>query len=103
VKSIEFVLLEIKENPEKYLGEKSFTKLNLFEIGYRVSRNAQWGFIPYELDGFQEFLYEKYQTNHWVNGSKIVQLYSSSDEDAFDKFYELWDEFTQLKESGGIT
>ncbi|MDR2889226.1 MAG: hypothetical protein LBV33_05230 [Lachnospiraceae bacterium] len=76
--------------------------MNLFESGYFFSQYDELGCVNDDLRGFQEFLYEKYQTNHWVNGSTIVQLYSSSDEDAFDKFYELWDEFKQLKESGGI-
>jgi hypothetical protein len=102
MKSFESALAIINKNPEKYLGNKSFIKLELFIGGYLYSQCDEWGYIPNGIHDFQQFLYKKYQTNHWVNWSKIVQFYSLSDEDAFERFYELWDEFKQLKESGGI-
>jgi hypothetical protein len=87
------VLLKIKENPKKYIGERSIKKLKLFIMGYILSQGDKMGECSDDLLRFQKFVQQKYNIKYSVSWSEIIRLLSTSDEHAFYKFYELMDEF----------
>lgn len=86
-------LMEIKENPEKYLEKPSLSRLYAFiNKGYYFYKKDNL------LEGFIEFVKMKknitYKFTSDVNYSQIILFYYSNNEsDAFFKFYQLLDEF----------
>lgn len=91
------VLLKIKENPNKYIGEKSIKKLNLFICGYVLSQSDENGEYPEELSGFQDFVQEKYNTMIAKGWAEIILFHSISDERAFDEFYSVLEEYHEAE------
>ena len=50
------------------------------------------------MDGFNEFVHSYYNRGITVlRGSSLISQYSDSEEEAFDKFFELLDEFLEQK------
>lgn len=90
-------LLEIKERPGMYLGYPSLTRLSAFMHGFEIcfyDLKKKW--IKGWCDGFQEWIQEKYaitSSHHW---SEIILFHSSSEEEAFYKFYDLLEEYKKL-------
>lgn len=96
---IDNLLREIKERYGVYIGRKSVHILSVFLSGYVCA--------VYELTGdenvllfnsqFQTFVERKnglvLNTKHW---SKIIAL-NRSDEEAFDLFYELYEEYKGIE------
>jgi len=99
MKTLKNALLKIKENPDKYIGEKSIKKLNVFICGYVLSQSDENGKPPEELPGFYEFIQKKYNTMIARSWAEIILFHSISDEQAFDEFYSVLDEFYEM---GGI-
>lgn len=87
------VLKKVRENPNKYIGKKSIMRLELFIVGYVLSQRDETGEYSNELEKFQEFVQQKYNITYAVRYSEIIRLCSISDDLAFDKFYDLLDEF----------
>lgn len=97
MKNINDALLKIKKNPKKYISKKSINYLDLFITGYILSQRDETGEYPESLLGFQEFVEQKYKISSNIRYSKIIRIYSTSDEDAFEKFYDILDEFYKNK------
>lgn len=95
MKNLTDALVKIKENPKKYIGKPSMNRLNLFMVGYSLSQRDESGKYPDGLPEFEEFVRQKYNIYSSIRCSDIISLFSSSDELAFDKFYELLEEFQQ--------
>ena len=106
--SFRFWLPKIREHPAAFLGEKSLSTLMRFWRGYLFGREVEVGEsaeiklseVEYKtyghhfMDGFNEFVESYYNcTMGGVNGTEIISLKSNSEEAAFDKFFELLDEF----------
>lgn len=92
-KKIYDLLITINKTPGLYLGRKSLERLSFFIHGY-IFRQTEID-EEYEclmLKNFQKFVENHYNinTHHW---SQIIAFYSSSDEKAFDRFYELLNRF----------
>ena len=114
--SVYCMLQQIRKRPGLYLGEKSLSALGHFMAGY-VFRNITelWmektglefsenydfftstlHYAEYHdcLDGFCKFVHAHYNVEMGVKNSEIIILEkSSSQEEAFDKHYELLDIF----------
>jgi hypothetical protein len=92
------LLKDIRTKPGKYIGTKSIVKLRHFLDGiyyvlYYTDENKDSDSF---LKGFQEWIEMRYDitsTHHW---SSIINFYSNNEADAFDRFYELLDEFLSL-------
>lgn len=80
-----------------FIGKKSLERLVAYIGGYEhclIERGEnisglRMGFLP----GFQEYIENRYNIHtdhHWSN---IIQFFCNSDEEAFDTFYKLLDEF----------
>jgi len=92
----------IKERPGLYIGKKSLILLHAYMNGYMDRQR--------ELEGqgegfnfeFQEYIQKRYNitsSHHW---SSIITFFCTTDAEAFDRFYELLDEFNakQDKQNG---
>ena len=91
----------IRENPALYLGDKLFCALGPWIWGYNSGRRdagLEMSDEEIEFRGFHEFVRKKYglaPTSHgWQ--SRIRYMFVS-DENAFDEFFRLLDEFRESK------
>ena len=100
------LLQKIKENPRLYLGKKSLERLHSFLNGYAVCLYDRCGELhPSELcpslwffTGFQEYVQKKYRITSSQSWDKIIDFHSSSDEEAFYKFFDLLDKFLKAND-----
>ena len=92
--SIELLINEIRKRPGLYLGKKSISLFGAFIHGYEecLRENEMTRDIRLHPD-FYEFVLEKYPTTLSIGWVGIILGQSSSEEEAFDKFFELYDEF----------
>lgn len=93
MKTLEDALLKVKENPNKYIGKKSLEKLTLFIAGYALSQAEETGTYPELKEKFSRYIEKKYNVKECIGILEIIRRVSYSDEDAFDKYYELLQEF----------
>lgn len=96
------LLFAIKKNPVVFLGKKSLERLKAFWDGYTlhmIYKNDESN--KYFAVNFQKFVENKHSySGSYYSWSSIIIQNSSNDEDAFDNFYKLLDEF--LVENGKI-
>lgn len=87
-----YILLgRIKEKYGVYIGSKSVSRLATFVSGYECAMVDITGHHPHFDVMFQRFMCEKYGRlleKHWSR----VLLEHYSEEEAFDKFFEYWEE-----------
>jgi len=87
------VLQIIKKRPKLYLARVSLVDLHVFINGYIACMNEydnkKHDFYP----DFQEFVQQKYDVKFYKHWSDIIQFYSGGGEEAFNKFFQLLDEF----------
>jgi len=93
MKTLENAILKIRENPNKYIGQPSISRLNLFILGYILRQLEEKREDSKWLDEFQKFVEQKYNITDSLNFSIIIRCFSSSDGHAFEQFYKLLDEF----------
>lgn len=86
------LLKNIKKRPGIYLGRKSLLFLQHFFYGYQNCLYDLEGEF-YHLTGFQEYIEDIYDIHGFNNWASIIQLNCTTDEEAFDKFYQHLDEF----------
>ena len=96
------LLLDIKKRPESYIGKPSLERLYAYLNGYLdgvVDGEKNDGDIKNEncLVGFNEYIMETYRINSDHNWSSIIQFFSNTETQAFDKFYEELENFIQEK------
>ena len=90
------LLKEIKKRPGLYLGRASLERLYAFINGYK--HQDSYSAVQTDcLDGFQKYVEKTYNIHTDHNWASIIQFFSITEEEAFDKFYELLDEFTSSK------
>jgi hypothetical protein len=93
------LLQKIKARPELYLGKKSLERLHPFLSGYVVCLSDRFGeSCPVLFSDFQEYVQKKYQITSSHSCEKIIDFYSRSDEEAFDKYFDLMNEFLKKSE-----
>jgi hypothetical protein len=90
------LLQRIKQRPGMYWGKCSITRLRAFLDGYETAR-AELGFPDTEqqqqLDGFQEWIQERYQITSTHGWDSIILFFSVDEKDALDKLFKLLEEF----------
>ena len=121
--SFRLLLKEIRKMPALWLGEKSLKLLVQFWDGYsfrehmevwekHTGRNFFENFDeaiysrilephgPYSMHEFNKFVHSYYDEEATtISGVRMISQNSNSEEEAFDKFLELYDEFMKLKAS----
>lgn len=92
------LLQKIRVRPGLYIGRPSLTLLHGFIIGYIYRDcldNANSGNC---LDGFREFVAARYEMNTDHGWADFIQFFNINDEqEAFNEFYRLLDEFIKIK------
>lgn len=101
--SLGILLQKIKDNPVMYLNEPSITNLRAFLDGYLSQR------IHLGLDrdgagdeGFQEWIQEKANTKLTQSWAGIILSLYRSEESAFYRFFDLFEEFLKRNNSSRI-
>ena len=96
-KRIHELLLKLRGCPGIYVGKKSLDKLATFVCGYVQCLSEIDGVEPVFLAGFQEYVEEYYHLNDNAylirNWTGIITFFSTTEEEAFDKFYEILGQF----------
>ncbi|WP_130605425.1 hypothetical protein [Cohnella abietis] len=84
----------IRHLPEIHLGKKSLHLLQAFLHGYIEYHNEITGESNYFfLPEFQKYVEQRFNINTTHSWASLITFYSSSDEDAFNNFYKILDEF----------
>ena len=123
---ISVLLQKIRERPALYLGKKSLDSLVCFMYGYEfresieawenwTERNFFENFdeairttLPgssrhHFMNGFDKFVHSYYQCElTTMRGETLISMNSVSQEDAFDKYFELYDKFLKQKGSDAV-
>ncbi len=91
----------IRKRPGMYTGEKSLRKLSWYLEGYTFCRNEMDEEEFTFIEEFQEFVEKKYRMDEYnIDFTKsyvdIISLFYG-DYRAVDKFFELYDEFMEIK------
>ncbi|NJK77037.1 MAG: hypothetical protein HC849_02850 [Oscillatoriales cyanobacterium RU_3_3] len=90
------LLARIKQRPGMYLGKCSITRLRAFLDGYGMAR-GELGLPRSQqeqaLNGFQEWIQERYQITSTHGWDSIILFFSADEKDALDKFFKLLEEF----------
>ena len=97
-KNIQDFIEKTRIKPALFIVEKSITKYRAFMDGWIFDKYSD---IPdfYILREFQDWIQKRYEissTHHW---SQIILFYSLNEQEAFDKFLDLWDQFLAEKNS----
>lgn len=89
----------VREHPLEYLPEKSLSLFNAFWIGYEwryeVEVKEYKGFEL--LDGFHEFMCEKFRVSSNRSSYAIAELYSRNQAEAFELWFVCAEEFVSQK------
>lgn len=94
------LLLKVKKSPELYLGKKSIILLNTLIFGYDMRQREIEGNYKSILDDFHEYAND-YCGRNAISAGWAMNIYhyvKKNDGKAFDKFYELLDEFLKNRE-----
>ena len=99
-----FLLQLLRKAPKHYLAEKSLLCLYSFIRGYSFGASGEnENYIDFssQWDNFVFSRYDKYDKKpiKIENWQSAISQHSNSQEEAFDKFYELLDEFLKTKEN----
>lgn len=90
----------IRKNPSEYLTEKSLALFNAFWIGYSWRYEVE--FKEYKgfelLDGFHEFMGEKFRVPSNRGSYGIAEFYSQDQAEAFDLWFDCLKEFLSKKD-----
>ena len=88
-------LQEVRRRPELYLNEKSLDKLSAFILGYMLCEEDCLKKRNKLFDGFEKYIELKYA----AKGENVFQTIGSRtvpQTRAFDKFFELLEDFLSL-------
>ena len=93
-------LKKIKIKPEMYLGKKSLTLLKVYIDGY-IDRQFEINntYATSKFWHFSEYVQKYYKIKFNRNWEKIINFFTTNDEEAFDKFFELLDEYLKTEET----
>lgn len=83
---------EVTAFPELYIGKPSLERLYAYINGF-LSANIDLD--DHCLDGFTEFVSEKYRLQSDHNWSEIISFFAPNENTAFARFVQLFNEFTE--------
>lgn len=91
------MLVEIHENPKKYLERANLRYLHTFLSGYTLCMVYTVGETFFNIyPGFLEFIQDKYNIKLSASDFNIIEFNCSDEEEAFHKYFELVDEFLKF-------
>lgn len=84
------LLQDIRKCPEIYIGKPSLERLYAYINGYLHYSNDESDNC---LVGFTEYITKIYNINSDHNWSSVIQFFCITEEEAFNKFYEHFEDF----------
>lgn len=96
------LLYDIKDRPGVYIGNKSLERLAMFLNGYISCMVEMTNKTTYFLIEIQDYVAQHYNIQFEQHWSEIIKLHTQSEEEAYDKFYELLNEFVKKKKDGSF-
>ena len=95
------IINKIKTKPGMYIGQPTITNLFMFLVGYKTARR-ELGIKPNEAElifqkEFQPWLQKHFGVETVNSWAKIISFYTIDEKEAFNYFFELFDEFFQEK------
>ncbi|MEQ8463010.1 hypothetical protein [Coleofasciculus sp. E1-EBD-02] len=98
------LLQKIQKRPSMYLGKPHISNLRSCLSGYNLARR-QLGIPPtkheQEFVEFPNWIKEKFNISTGQSWDNIILFYSEDERTALNKFFELFQEFTQESEKNG--
>jgi hypothetical protein len=98
------LLQKIRERPGFYLGSKNLSHLHHFMCGFaygilenKTTERKPVSYNPYSLQGFNGFVHRYYNESTTKSERTLIIDHTNSEEEAFDKYYELLDDFTKRR------
>ncbi len=97
------ILQKIKSKPGMYIGRASVSDLFHFLVGFKTAlRELEVKATEEEMDFYQEFqpwVQKKYHVSTSNSWAKIIMLHCGSEQEGFNSFYRLLDEFQNRDKS----
>ncbi len=91
------ILMEIKNNPEKYLGKASLENMQQFLNGYYRCLHEYYIFQrDRRYDKFNIYIQKKYNVWLTLSSANIISFFSENDEEAFYNYFKELEEFEKL-------
>lgn len=94
------LLQNIEKRPSMYLGKAAISNLRSYLSGYLVAKR-ELGIIPtefeLELNQFSDWIKQKFHIDSEQSWDKIILFYSEDEKVALKRFFELFNEFLQVK------
>ena len=92
--SIITVLKRIEENPLLYLGKKDVGRLRNFITGYLICEEDNGkNESTFIFESFKDYFNSIYGLRSYYDYSSVIRQECQSEEEAFDKFFQLFNEF----------
>ena len=97
------ILQKVKTKAGMYIGRPSVSDLFMFIVGYEFAR-GELDIEPTEWeddfhDNFQPWLQKKYHVSTSNSWAKIIMLHCGNEQEGFNAFYRLLDEFQNREQS----
>ena len=87
------ILRKIRARPKIYLGRTSLELLSAFISGCVCYHNECTNEYLDFFQGFQKYIQNRYKISTSQGWASIIIFFSENDEEAFYKFYELFEEY----------
>jgi hypothetical protein len=95
------LIKKIGDKPGMYIGTQSISNLFMFIQGYIYAHyeieNTSLQEDQRVLEGFQKWLEQRFNIQISRPWSSIILFYSDNEEQAFKKFYALFEEYIGIK------
>jgi hypothetical protein len=95
------ILSKIKAKPGLYIGRPSLSDLFMFLVGYKTARRELGIELTAEeirfYQEFHQFVEKKYNLHTSNAWAKIILLYCPDEKQGFERFFQLLEEFQQLR------
>jgi hypothetical protein len=95
------IINKIKTKPGMYIGSPTITNLFMFLVGYKTALR-ELGIKPNKTEillqkEFQPWLQRRFKIESVNSWAKIILFYSLNEKEAFNYFFDLFDEFLEEK------
>ncbi len=100
------LLKQVQKKPGLYIGNSSISNLYMFLTGYHFARcqlSIPLSVQEREFQEFQPWLQEKFGITTSQSWSQLILFHAVDERDAFDRFFELFEEFLHCRHEQSST
>lgn len=92
------IIDRVSDFPELYIGKPSVERLYAFIMGFLYQNSTA---NDHCLDGFTEYIAQKYSIHSDHNWASIIQFFSTNEQEAFSNFIQHFKEYSVAQEGQG--